>query len=86
MSRSGPRRRTVLRRGSGRIKRDIPLLASAFSFTERTPLEHGFAHVFRDRIVPVLRRQEKSRQEMRGQAMTWIAAAALAGAAGAREG
>ncbi len=86
MSRDGQRRRTVLRRGSGRIKRDIPLPASAFSFTERTPLEHGFADVFRDRIVPVLRRQEKRRRERRGKAMTGIGVSALAGAAGAAAG
>lgn len=81
---SGQRRRTVLRRGSGRVTREIP--ASAFSFTEQTPLELGFADVFRDRIVPVLRRQEKSRQAMRGQAMTWIGVATLAGAGGAAAG
>ena len=72
MSRDRPRRRTVLRRGSGRITRDLP--ASAFSFTEQTPLEHGFAHVFRDRIVPVLRRQETQRQVMRRKALTGIGA------------
>ena len=81
---SGQRRRTVLRRGSGRIRREVT--ADDFSFTEQTPLEHGFAHEFRDRIVPILRRQEKSRREMRGKALTWIAASALAGAAGAAAG
>jgi hypothetical protein len=84
VSRSGQRRRTVLRRGSSRVAREIA--ASTFTFTERTSLEAGFAHVFRDRIVPILRRQEKSRQVMRAKAMTWIGAAGLAGAAGTAAG
>ena len=63
---SGKRRRTIVRRASSRVAREIA--ASTFSFTERTPLEHGFAHVFRDRIVPILRRQETRRQAMRGKA------------------
>ncbi len=81
---SGKRRRTVLRRSSSRVAREIA--ASTFSFTERTPLEHGFAHVFRDRIVPILRRQETRRQAMRGKALTWIGAAGLAAAAGRVDG
>ncbi len=81
---SRERRPTVQRRGSGRIRRDVT--ADDFDFTEETPLEQGFAHVFRDRIVPVLRRQETQRREMRGKAMMWIAASALAGAAGAAAG
>jgi hypothetical protein len=62
------------------------IASSTFTFTEQTPLEHGFAHVFRDRIVPILRRQEQSRQVMRAKAMTWIGVAALAGAAGTAAG
>ncbi len=71
---SRERRPAVQRRGSGRIRRDVT--ADDFDFTEETPLEQGFAHVFRDRIVPVLRRQETQRREMRGKAMMWIAASA----------
>ncbi len=81
---SRERRPTVQRRGSGRIRRDVT--ADDFDFTEETPLEHGFAHVFRDRIVPILRRQENSRQAMRAKALTWIGVAVLAGAAATAAG
>ena len=78
-------RPTVIRPGGSRGK-PRPLPASAFSFTEQTPLEHGFAHVFRDRIVPILRRQEESRKVMRRKAIIGIGAAGLAGAGGAAAG
>jgi hypothetical protein len=78
---SAQRRPTIVRRGSSRVARDIA--ANRFSFTEQTPLEDGFAHVFRDKIVPILRRQEKTRQVIRRKAMTGIGASGVAGAGGA---
>ncbi len=74
-------RRGGVRRGASWSPRDIA--ASAFAFTEETPLEHGFAHAFRDRIVPILRRQETQRQVMRRKALIGIGVSALAGAGAA---
>ena len=79
--RRGGVRRGVRRSGASWSPRDIA--ASAFAFTEETPLEHGFAHVFRDRIVPILRRQETQRQVMRRKALAGIGVSALAGAGAA---
>lgn len=75
---SAERRPTIVRRGSGRIKRRVT--ASDFSFTERSPEEHGFAHLFRDKIVPILRRHEQSRRVMRNKALIRIVALVLIGA------
>ena len=74
------RRPTVQRRSAGRIRRRVT--ADDFSFTEQSPLERGFAHVFRDKITPVLRHYEKLRIQMRGKAMVGIGASGLAGAGG----
>jgi hypothetical protein len=53
------------------------------SFTERTPLEEGFAAVFRDRIVPILERHEASRLRFRRRALIWMGVTSGAGAIGA---
>ena len=99
MSRDGQRRPAVVRRGGtrqagvrrGGVRRGASwsprdIAASAFAFTEETPLEHGFAHAFRDRIVPILRRQETQRQVMRRKALIGIGVSALAGAGAAAGG
>lgn len=53
-----------------------------FNFTERTPLEHGFAEVFRREIVPVLERYEASRAGYRRKALTGMGAAGAVGVGG----
>jgi hypothetical protein len=75
---SAERRPTIVRRGSGRIRR--PVTASDFSFTEQSPDEHGFAHIFRDDITPILRRHEENRRVMRNKALLRIGALVLIGA------
>ena len=53
-----------------------------FTFTERGPLEQGFAEVFQREIVPLLERHEKRRRDMRSKALTGIGASGVAGAGG----
>ncbi len=59
---------------------------SEFSFTERTPLEAGFAEVFERRLVPVLERHEATRRRLRGRAKQWMAGIGVAGLGGAGAG
>jgi hypothetical protein len=74
------RRPTVQRSSTGRIRRRVT--ADDFSFTEQAPFEQGFAHVFRDRITPILRHHEGLRIRMRTRALAGIGVCALLGAGG----
>lgn len=54
----------------------------AYSFTERSPLETGFAEVFERQIVPILERAETERRELRRKALLGMGAAGSIGATG----
>jgi len=53
-----------------------------YSFTERMPLEAGFAAVFARDIVPILDHHEKRRRETRKQTLSGIGIAGVRGAGG----
>ena len=52
---------------------------SEYSFTETGDHERGFARVFHDRIVPILRRHEETRKDYRKKAMTGMGIAGVGG-------
>ena len=57
-----------------------------YTFTEAADHEKGFARVFQDRIVPILRRHEETRQEYRKKALTGMGVAGAGGAGSAGAG
>lgn len=57
-----------------------------FSFTEQGPHEQGFARIFHDQIVPILKRHEKTRQDYRKKAMMGMGAGGTVGVGSAGAG
>ncbi|MDH3666080.1 MAG: hypothetical protein OEN23_04030, partial [Paracoccaceae bacterium] len=55
----------------------------AYSFTERSEIERGFARVFQDEIVPLLDRHEARRRKMKRKALKGMGVSGVAGAGGA---
>lgn len=53
-----------------------------YSFTERTPLEEGFAQVFQEKLVPILKRHETERLSLKRRAQYWMGGTAATGAGG----
>ncbi|MEM9145554.1 MAG: hypothetical protein AAGC57_05095, partial [Pseudomonadota bacterium] len=59
---------------------------AAYSFTERGPLETGFAEIFQTRIVPVLERHEAERVSLKTKAVRAMSIAGVGGLGGAGAG